>query len=481
MNFGVNLLGRVTQFALQLIMLRLVTTLLDKTEAALLFVTLLIAGAASLLLISPIGQYFNRHLLEFENQRRVSLQLFSFIGYAACVSPFVIAISILYFGMQEETFVDWKVHAVSACYFFATTLNQVCTSGLNVLGRSREFVIYSVMTQLLILALISGLNLIGASHLGWLICLVVANIIVGCCACYSLLDGSHSALYSANQRAHWFAGIPLEAEKAWKFGRHVLIALLCVWTYQVGFRFELLPLIGAKEFALFSMGYSLAAVLFSGSEQILNSFCLPIYYKKAGSESPRLAWEWLARICLPTYLVALIVAFSLSDVLVVVFFDKSYLDASFYVRVGAMFEFLRVVHSLFAAHSHGLKKTDLLTKPAICGALVFLGGHLSLYNSPSATGLFVLVFCSACIATGYLIYTYAHSSQKVSLDTSTIYKLVPFGILTLILSEMIPNELTVLAAFGYLSVAAVISFVFWVYVVWDIVTEIVTLEAARRR
>jgi hypothetical protein len=140
-----------------------------------------------------------------------------------------------------------------------------------------------------------------------------------------------------------------------------------------------------------------------------------------------------------------------------------------------------VVHSLFSVHSHGLKKTNLLTKPALFGALVFLGGQLSLYLSPSATGLFALVFCSACVATGYLIHTYMHFSQKLSIDTSTIYKLVPFGMLTLILSEVIPKELSVLTALGCLSVGAAIAFVFWVYVVWETVKEIVTQEAAKGR
>lgn len=479
MNLGVNLLGRVTQFSLQLLMLRLVTTLLEKSEAAILFVALLIAGAASLLLVSPFGQYFNRHLIEFEDQRRVSLQLFAFLGYAACVSPLVSVISIVYFGVQEQIIIDWRIHLAASCYFFATTLNQVCTSGLNVLGRSRDFVFYSVLTQLLIVALIAGLNVIGPSYMGWLICLVIANTLVGIFACLSLVDRSHDTLYSASQRARWFSQMPSEAKKAWGFGKHILVALLCVWTYQVGFRFELLPLLGAEEFALFSMGYSLAAVLFSGSEQILNSFCLPIYYRKAGSESPELAWEWLARICLPTYLIALIMAFSLSDILVMIFLDKSYLDASYYLQVGAVFEFLRVVHNLFAAHSHGLKKTNLLMKPALCGALVFLGGHLLLLYFSSATVLFALVIFSSCVATGYLFRTYAHASQRVSIGSVAIYKLLPFGVLAVVLPEMMPIKLTALMALAFLALVAAISFAVWVYLVHDAIVEIMKFEQAQ--
>ena len=56
MDFLVNLLGRLLQFIMQLTLIKMITMYLPKTEAAQYFVILLVAGGASIILISPIGQ-----------------------------------------------------------------------------------------------------------------------------------------------------------------------------------------------------------------------------------------------------------------------------------------------------------------------------------------------------------------------------------------------------------------------------------------
>ena len=63
MGFLINLLGRLLQFIMQFTLIKLVTMYLPKTEATKYFVILLVAGGASLILISPIGQYFNRKII----------------------------------------------------------------------------------------------------------------------------------------------------------------------------------------------------------------------------------------------------------------------------------------------------------------------------------------------------------------------------------------------------------------------------------
>jgi O-antigen/teichoic acid export membrane protein len=476
MNFGLNLSGRLLQFVLQLILLRLVTTLLSKEDAAVLFVVLLISGGASLLFISPLGQYFNRYLIEFEKQRRVSLQLLSFLGYATCVTPLVIFFAVGYFEIQEEMLVKWHVYIACACYFFAITLNQVSIGGLNILGRSKEFVFYSLLTQGLILVQISLFSMIGLSYLKWLFCLIISNFIVGCCALYSLLDGSQKDLYVKDRREHWLANIPVEIHKAWRFGRHVLVALVCIWIFQVGFRFELLPLLGAKQFALFSMGYSLAAMIFAGCEQIINSYCLPIYYRRVDSESASGAWEWIAQICLPTYIISLLVAFSLSDIFVFIFLDKSYAEAGFYMRIGAVFEFLRVIYNLVSLHSHGLKNTKLLVKPALVGALIFVVGQLLLMAFPNANILFGLVIIASCSSIVSLGYIYVSRTEKVHLVSSSLYKLIPFIALAFLIPGFLPATLTMFEALIIFMIAGVVSFVYWFYLVKIIIIDIVNIK-----
>jgi hypothetical protein len=110
---------------------------------------------------------------------------------------------------------------------------------------------------------------------------------------------------------------------------------------------------------------------------------------------------------------------------------------------------------------------------------VFLGGHLLLLYFSSATVLFALVIFSSCVATGYLFRTYAHASQRVSIGSVAIYKLLPFGVLAVVLPEMMPIKLTALMALAFLALVAAISFAVWVYLVHDAIVEIMKFEQAQ--
>jgi len=129
-HFLVNLSGRLLQFFMQLALLKMITMYLTKTEAAIVFVVLLVAGGASIILISPIGQYLNRKIIEFERKEILSWQLTLFFGYTLFVSPVVMIISYLYFDIQEMT-VSVMVHTVSCFYFIGSVVQSMARENPN--------------------------------------------------------------------------------------------------------------------------------------------------------------------------------------------------------------------------------------------------------------------------------------------------------------------------------------------------------------
>ena len=56
--------------------------------------------------------------------------------------------------------------------------------------------------------------------------------------------------------------LPQHISDALKFSAPLFLALVFTWGYQVGFRFLALPIVGANEFAVFTVGYSLSSLLF---------------------------------------------------------------------------------------------------------------------------------------------------------------------------------------------------------------------------
>lgn len=474
-GFIVNFSGRLLQFFMQLVLIKLITMYLTKSEAAILFVILLIAGGVSIIFISPIGQYLNRKIIDFESEEIISFQLILFFLYTLCISPIAMTVSYLYFGIQEIT-VSLMVHLVSSFYFVGITLNQVTLGGLNILGRSKLFVGYSLLTQFIIISQILILNTIKLDHLMWVGSLVIANIIVGALAFHALNDGSYKIIHQHLKLGLLKNKIYDQIQEIWQFSGKILVTLVCIWIFQVGFRFELLPSIGADEFALFSVGYSLAVLIFAGCEQILNSYCLPMYYAKIHSDedSSSTAWNWLAAIAIPTYLLALFFTITFSEILVILILDSSYQAAGFYVKFAAVLEFLRVIYSLLSLHAHGLNNTKFLVYPSLVGLFIFCFSHILINFSFIDNTLFYIVILSNSAAIYLLWRTYSKSCNPIKIiDNKAMLKLLPFVCILSIAFNYLPGNMSFSNAVIVFLGSVLICFSFWLFITWESVLEII--------
>lgn len=383
-------------------------------------------------------------------------------------------ISYLYFGFQDIS-TSVMVYIASSFYFIAITFNQVTVGGLNILGRSKLFVGYSLLTQFLIIIQIFILISFEISYLTWVVSVVTSNIAVGILALQALNDGSHKIIQINSKLRLLKKRIYLQMQEVWKFSGKILVTIVCIWIFQVGFRFELLPIIGVEEFALFTVGYSLAVLIFAGCEQILNSYCFPIYYKKIDRDlvSSSLAWNWLATIAVPTYLIALFFTVTFSNILTVLMLDSSYHSAAQYIKIGAILEFLRVTYSLLSLHAHGLNNTKLLVKPSLAGLLVFGLGHLIINFSLNYNSLLYLVIFSSSVAMYTLWYSYNKNNNRIKLDSTSMVKLLPLLTSLVMIYVYLPVDLSYPKMALVFVFSAIVCLLFWLVVFKATIVEIV--------
>ena len=267
-----------------------------------------------------------------------------------------------------------------------------------------------------------------------------------------------------------------EIRKVWEFSGKIFITLICIWIFQVGFRFELLPIIGVYEFALFSVGYSVAVLIFAGCEQILNSYCLPLYYAKIESDSidASSSWNWLSKIAFPTYILALLFTISFSEILVLLILDSSYKDAGIYVKLAAFLEFLRVTYSFVSLHAHGINNTKLLVLPSLIGLLIFFIGYFSLKYFTINNSLLLLAMLSNFIAISCLWLSYRKDNNNLKiLDTLSLIKLLPISFLLFFTFSFLPQDLSFITSFFALTIGMIIYFFAWISIVWQPVLEII--------
>lgn len=420
-NFAFNFLGRVAQFLIQLLLIKMLTMFLPKAEAANVFIVLLIAGGSSILFISPIGQFYNRYTLEFSRDSVLSGQLLIFLIYTILICPLVYLISLLYFELHNKES-GHLIHALTVLYFFSITFNQVLIGMINIIGRPKSFMILSLCTQLSILLFLLLFAIGDAKYSTWLFCICSANLLVGGIAFFTIKD--MTPIFPIKWLWQYILNGKFSKQllNIKKFSGAIVITLICVWLFQVGFRFEVLSLSGEEEFAIFTVGYSLAVLIFAACEQLLNSFCLPIYYKRIhdGNISVFACWSWLAKIAVPTYTLALFFVIAFADLIVILLLDPSYHSARKYVQIAALLEFLRVTYSLISLHAHGINRTNLLVRPSLIGLCVFCVGHVFFYVSSSPYLLFSIAISANITAMFFLMIGYR--AKKVSID-------FPFGIL----------------------------------------------------
>ena len=171
---------------------------------------------------------------------------------------------------------------------------------------------------------------------------------------------------------------------------------------------------------------------------------------------------------------ALFFTFTFSEILVILLLDSSYYAAAYYVKFGAVLEFLRVIYSLLSIHAHGLNDTKLLVFPSLVGLLIFCSGHIFLSFSLIDNALFYLVILSSSAAIYTLWNAYRKNYNPIKIDNRSVFKVLPLCCLLALVFNYLPANMCYLnAAIVFLS-GVVVCFSFWLFIVWDSISEVVS-------
>ncbi|MES2966002.1 MAG: hypothetical protein V4760_19120, partial [Bdellovibrionota bacterium] len=177
------LVGRIAQIALTLAITKFATTLLTPSEfgrTALIAATI---SLFSLLLVNPVGMFINRRLHAWAEAGSLMPHLRIFGIYLAGVSALA-ALGVLVGQMlgvfDFGTGSGWLVGLVCGS-LIATTLNQTYIPALNMLGRRKEFVVFSVLTLALNLGLsVAFVTMSDASAELWMLGTFVSQAVFAC-------------------------------------------------------------------------------------------------------------------------------------------------------------------------------------------------------------------------------------------------------------------------------------------------------------
>ncbi len=364
------LIGRILQIALAVFQIRLATTLLQPDQYGVWILLQTVVAFFVMFLLSPIGLYLNRHILEW-NSRGLLPEVFR--GYSLLLLGFSVTGSIFFFVVQKIGLVNLHVSSlvyaslIMALLTFTQTFNQTWIPSLNFLGKRKEFVLGTSLATLASLIIVFVLAKTGwSSPESW----AVSFSIGGTIAAFIFIPKGWYKFSPA--RFNEFKG-SLKLAHIFQFSLPLFFSTMFIWFQTQGYRFIVEKKVGLVTFGQFAAGYAVVAGLFAALEVVIISFYQPKFYKgitEGNVISEELKHVW--NLTLYPYFLAAVFLFFLAPEIAGIFLNAKFISSTDWISWVILSEGMRVLFNTVCINYHATKKTYNIAWTHFIGAILTL-------------------------------------------------------------------------------------------------------------
>jgi len=454
--------GRILQIAIQIVSLKLLTSLLSPTEVGRFYAFGSARGLISYSFVNAAGTYLIRNYLEWKRQNLHGIALRIFILYIFFLA--IMAAGITWLLFRYELLSSSGLWVVSACvlgaWMFGTNVMAHAVSLVNLLGRTRTFVSLQLLVMILGFALASFFALaIGRSAESWVLGLGLGNIVIGIVTVWVLLQysGLSSGRWFKNRGVFHFIGDHLSS--GFSFMGPIMLMAGIYWLQSQGYRIPVAAALGESQLGLFSVSYSMGANVITAAEAIIvQQWLVPIYYRQivgVNGGSSDIIWHESVAIVFPVLvLVAVFSVVAGPFMLKLLVHDEFQLVASLALW-GGIAESTRVLAGLFYVGGVGRQDTLRMILPHIPGGIFMLvatGSVGIFYNSLHVLGLNIFLSYLVLVVS---LWVYVDRSMMVQVSGKRLrFPLVMIILMFLIFAvawmnewyrHIIPSAITVMA------------------------------------
>lgn len=406
--------GRLIQFILAVLVMRVATHYLSPSEMGRLSLYITVTAFFTVMFIYPVGTFVNRRIINWFQTGLIANYFYYYWKYLLGTS---LIVGLALFFNEFVQLIDlnssilWTLLLICGTLIF-NTLNQTLISSLNLLNYRNWFVSLSILTILLgFVVSFLLVFIINSSAELWFLGQMIGQLfaaIVAWKVLYSKIPSIKiESKLSLNQIATLFA-----------FSWPVSISVVLNWTQTQGYRFLIEDSIGLSSLGLFFAGYAVSAGLIGAVETILATYFQPIFYKKiSGSEDDAISkgWNEYAQILIPSLILTSFFIVAFSKELAILLLSPNFLSASKFIMWGAIAELFRSITGIFGLISHARMKTKLLLWPHAIGALISILLSLILIPTLGSDGV-ALSLVVAGIGTLFSVFICTKSHVKISLS-----------------------------------------------------------------
>ncbi len=443
-----------------LVSIKILTTLLSEEEVGNYYLLLTILTLFNFAFLNPIGQYYGRHLIQWEHSKNLlnATNVLLFLRVSAIVFSLFVAFGV-YKVFGYDKYYDLSDFLLFIFISLVAGTHGVLVAAVNSLGDRVKFTIYMVSTLVVGLILsLSIVNFIDKSGMGWLYGLAITQLI------FSI--GLYKFVVKNNDFSLQRVKVAFQKDYMKKIAIFIIpvtITLFLQWGQNQSYRFIIEAKYSLEALAFIGVGLAVSAAIFSAVESLATQFYHPIYLRKITYTSKKdraKVWNELASYMIPIYLILAFYVMILSPYLTKLLVSSKFYEAYIYAMFGAMIEFFRVITNLVYNVSQSEVKTNTTILPY---TIAFILTISSLYFFDMSEKLWMIPLFVG-LANGVIFFLLFKNMKKlldIKIDFINILKSFVL-VLPLFLVLLIPNSQDLLQTILIISISG-IYFIFLIY------------------
>jgi len=426
-ELSILIVGRVLQILIALISIKVATKLLDASELGNLYLILSIVGFFSLFLVNPIGQYINRKTHQWHEEAKLINVLYVFNIYIIALSIFSIFITYTLYNLSIGNNIDLTYFICFIVLFiYFTTWNQTIIPMINMLGGRVTFVLFTLSSQLLFLALAYLLiNIFGAFCVFWFLGQVIAFGIVAIIAIIFFIKQIQNNFDFT--LAHKMINIE-NLKEVLKFSAPLSIGVLFFWVQTQSYGIIIEKYIGSEFLGYFGVGMAIALAISSAFETVIMQYLYPQMYKSMKDENKfSIMMSNILNLIIPIYFLLAIFVSIFAVYIMTILVDIKYYDSYIYTVFGVWISFFMMSSNMLANIAHATLKTKELIYPYITGGIIAVIGVTLSTNSEHYKLYIPLSLLLAGIISFVFMYIKMNRLVGIDLNIKNVFLIILYS------------------------------------------------------
>lgn len=383
-SFLTILLGRIIQGLISFATIRLITTVLHKSEIGNQYLFNSIILWFSLILINPFGMYVNRHIHEWQRNHQLTAALkkmnLYFIAVAIISIPILVLVKEVFLVAENQSTLLVGILVIGYVYFGSWF--QSLSSVLNYFNKQKYFIIVNITAQLI--GLVSAylfVSIYSAKSYFWIFGILLGQIFGLILSLYFL---KKNYFFTAQDKIEISKPLKIFSKQTLSFCYPIAIATVFLWFQNQGYRLVIEKYLGSESLAGLGVGLGIAASLAAIVESLTTQYLYPQYYKAIANSEKEIrsqAWEKMWRAGISIYIPSAVLVMTISSILIQLLTSNIFHMFKNLIFYGALIELMRQLTIMLYLVSHAENKPHVNILSYLFGAVVLGIGLIYLYQN----------------------------------------------------------------------------------------------------